>query len=57
MFLRSPHTPNRLEFYALTSQICKLLGFNTPTRWDLKSDEALDSLTLAEGAWANLLAK
>lgn len=53
----SSHTPNRFDFYILMSQISKLLGFNTPARWDLKSDEALDSLTLAEGVWGNLLAK
>lgn len=56
-FLKSPPTPNGLDFSILIAQIYKLLGFNTSARWDLKSDEALDSLTLAEGAWVNLLAK
>lgn len=56
-FLKNPPTPNRLDFSILIAQIYKLLGFNTSARWDLKSDEALDSLTLAEGAWVNLLEK
>lgn len=48
---------NGLDFYIPTAQIYKLLGFHTSARWDLKSDEALDSLTLAEGVWVNLLEK
>lgn len=56
-FLRNLPTSNRLDFYILIAQIYKLLGFNTSARWDLKSDEALDSLTLAGGVWVNLLAK
>ena len=57
LFLWNPPITNRLHFYTPIPQICKLLGLNTSARWDLKYDEALDSLTLAEGVWVNLLVK